>query len=68
MWPKWVHKHLQEVAKDVFSSEKLYIDFLSLLTEIFYADFEDEFDKDEFGQLLPARTFSKYRISHESCS
>ena len=33
MWPKWVHKHLQEVAENVFSWEKLYINFLTLLTE-----------------------------------
>ena len=32
-WPKWVHKHLQEVAKNVFSREKPYKDFLFLLTE-----------------------------------
>ena len=43
MWPGWVHKHLLEVIKNVFSWEKLYIDFLILLTEyIFYTDFEDD--------------------------
>ena len=33
MCPKWVHKHLQKVAKNVFSLEKLFIDFLILLKE-----------------------------------
>ena len=33
MWPKWVRKHLQEVAKNVFSWEKPYEDLLILLTE-----------------------------------
>ena len=33
MWPKWVQKHFQEATKSVFSWEKLYIDFLILLTE-----------------------------------
>ena len=28
-----MHKHLQEVTKNVFSWKKLYIDFLMLLTE-----------------------------------
>ena len=35
MWPKWVHKHLQEATKSVFSREKLYIDFMILLTKYF---------------------------------
>ena len=33
MWPKWVHKQLQEVRKNVFSLETPYKDFLMLLTE-----------------------------------
>ena len=33
MWPKWVHKDLQEIAKNVFGWEKPYKDFLVLLTE-----------------------------------
>ena len=38
-----MHKHLQEVAKNVFSWRKLHIDFLILLTEnILHTDFEDD--------------------------
>ena len=33
IWPKWVHKHSQEVAESVFGWEKPYKDFLMLLTE-----------------------------------
>ena len=51
MWPEWVHKHLQEVLKYVFSWEKSYIDFSIFLTEKFYAHFEGEIDKDHFNQL-----------------
>ena len=32
-----MHKHLQEVTKNVFSWKKLYIDFLMLLTEKHFA-------------------------------
>ena len=42
MWPKWVDKHLQGVTKNVFSWEKFYIDFLILLTENIFTDFEDD--------------------------
>ena len=42
MWPKWVHKHLQEVTKNVFSWEKLYIDFPILYQKIFCTVFEDD--------------------------
>ena len=35
MWPKWVHKHLQEVSKNVFNWEKPFIDFLELVTKYF---------------------------------
>ena len=40
MWPKWVHKHLQEVAKNVFGREKPYKEFLMLLVE--NINFEEE--------------------------
>ena len=33
MWPKLVHKHLQEVEKSVFNWEEPYIDFMILVTE-----------------------------------
>ena len=29
MWPKWVHKHLQGVTKNVFSWEKPFLDFIN---------------------------------------
>ena len=37
-----MHKHLQETTKNVFSWEKLYIDFLILLTENILHEFEDD--------------------------
>ena len=41
MWPKWVHKHLQEATKNVFSWKKLYIISWFYQQKIFYTDFED---------------------------
>ena len=32
-WPKWVHKHFQEVAEEVLSWEKTFPTFLDFLTE-----------------------------------
>ena len=43
MWPKWVHKHLQEVTK----SEKPHKDFLILLRVNILTNFEDY----DFNQL-----------------
>ena len=43
MWPKWVHKHLQEVTK----SEKPHKDFLILLRVNILTKFEDY----DFNQL-----------------
>ena len=37
-----MHKHLPEVTKNVFSREKLYIDFLILLAENILHYFEDD--------------------------
>ena len=36
MWPKWVYRHLQEVAKNVFSWEKPFIDFLILCWQKYF--------------------------------
>ena len=46
MWPKWVHKHLLEVA-EMYSAGNNQHRYLDLLTEIFYTNFEDE----DFNQL-----------------
>ena len=43
MWPKWLHKHLQEETK----SEKPHQDLLILLRANILTNFED----DDFNQL-----------------
>ena len=56
--PKWMHKHLQEVAKDLFSWEK---PFLIFYQKIIYTDFEDE-----VNHVTGTEIFEKWKLIHDS--
>ena len=54
-WPKWVHKHFQEVAEEVLSWVKLtYFSWIFNRKKIYNTDFEHEVDSkvcNHFNQL-----------------